>query len=63
MQYITSLPQISLSPSPPPLETWMPCVVIRQPLEAAIMRLMYSIVAAEQQWKSGGEKPDRGAEQ
>lgn len=41
----------------------MPCVVIRQPLEAAIMRLMYSIVAAEQQWKSGGEKPDRGAEQ
>lgn len=26
---------------------WMLCVVIKQPLEAVIMRLMYSIVAAE----------------
>lgn len=54
MQYVTPLPQISLSP--PPLETWIQCFVIKQPLEAAIMHLMYSFVVAEQQWKSEVEK-------
>lgn len=40
-----------LSCSPP--ETWMLCFVIKRALEAAIIRLMYSIVAAEPAWKAG----------
>lgn len=57
MQCITPAPNFSFSP----LETWMLCFVIKKPLEAAIMHLMYSIVAAEPLWKAG--KIDREAEQ
>ena len=49
------------SPSCVPLETWMLCFVIKRALEAAIMHLMYNVVAAEPVWEARKKKKGAGS--